>query len=218
MNLTTITSRMAAATVAAVAGIISYGHIRSVASMAGESNLAAALLPLGIDGLIVVGTMAMLNDKRLGRRPRPSARFALGFGIVATIAGNIASAEPTWTARAVAAVPAISFLVAVEVTARTGRKAATEPDIEPAEPEQAAPRSPRQRTAGKRTAEDRVRAVRLRHPDATQAEVAKRAKVSVRTAARYWRASGPDTVPDAEPDRRQRGGVPDLAEAGVGDV
>lgn len=221
MTLTTLTSRAAAAVVAAVAGIISYGHIRSVALDAGESNLAGALLPLGVDGLILVGTMAMLDDKRQGRRPRPSARFALGFGIVATIAGNIGSAEATWTARAVAAVPALSFLIAVEVLARSGRKlveqAQPEPLVDsattaptPADDTPAVPVRPaaRRRSTGKRTAAEKVAAARQRYPDATQAEVAKKAGVSVRTAARYWHGPGgessngsrPQVPPPDEPD------------------
>src|SRR5690606_18205896 len=61
------------------------------------------------------------EDRRAGRLPRQSARFALGFGIVATLAANVASAEPTWTARMVAAVPAVSFLLAVEVLIRVGK-------------------------------------------------------------------------------------------------
>jgi hypothetical protein len=121
VNLTTFTSRAAAALVAAVAGFSSYRHIYEVAMRAGEHHAVALALPLSIDGLIVIGTMAMIEDRRAGRWPRQSARFALGFGIVATLAANIASAEPTWTARMVAAVPAISFLLAVEVLVRTGK-------------------------------------------------------------------------------------------------
>jgi hypothetical protein len=121
VNLTTFTSRAAAALVAAVAGFSSYRHIYEVAMRAGEHQAVALALPLSIDGLIVVGTMALLDDKRAGRLPRQSARFALGFGVLATLAANVASAEPTWTARMVAAVPAVSFLLAVEVLVRTGK-------------------------------------------------------------------------------------------------
>src|SRR5690606_11547026 len=118
---TRITSRAMAAVVALVAGVISYGHIRQVATASGELEIAAALLPVGIDGLIIVGTLAMMEDKRQRRYPRLSARVALGFGIAATVGFNIASAEPSWSARAVAVVPAVSFLLAVEVLVRTGK-------------------------------------------------------------------------------------------------
>ena len=122
MTLVSFASRTAAALVAAVAGFASYRHIVDVADAVGERHTVALALPLAIDGLIVVATLAMVEDNRAGRSPRTSARFALGFGVLATLAANIASAEPSWTARAVAAVPAVSFLIAVEVLARRGRR------------------------------------------------------------------------------------------------
>jgi hypothetical protein len=122
MNLTAFTSRATTGLVAAVAGFASYLHITKVAHEAGEHGAVAAVLPLSIDGLILVGTLAMLEDKRDGRRPRLSARIAVGFGVVATLAANIASAADTMTARLVAAVPPIAFLIAVEVLSRRGRK------------------------------------------------------------------------------------------------
>lgn len=128
MTATSITSRAAAGLVAAVAGYASYRHIVDVASKAGEHRDVAAVLPLAIDGLILVATLAMLDDKRHGRRPRVSARLALVFGVVSTIAANVASAQPSITARLVAAVPAVSFLLAVEVLSRTGKRL---PDTEP---------------------------------------------------------------------------------------
>lgn len=128
MNPTTFTSRAAAGLVAGIAGFASYNHIVSVARDAGEHGAVAAVLPLSIDGLIVVGTMAMIDDKKHGRRPRWSARVALGFGVVATLAANIASAEPGLKAALVAAAPALAFLIAVEVLARTGRPI-TQPDV-----------------------------------------------------------------------------------------
>jgi hypothetical protein len=184
--------------VAAVAGIISYGHIRSVALSVGESDVAAALLPIGTDGLLVVAALAMLEDSRAGRVPRTSARFALGFGIAATIAGNIASAEPTWTARAVAAVPAISFLIAVEVLSRTGKPRSSTPTSDNAlkstESQDPAPTPTRGRAnpRPKRTVADKVVAARLRHPTASQAEIARRAGVSLRSVARHDPGPAPD--------------------------
>lgn len=127
MNWVKIASRTGAAAAAGVAGFASYQHIVKVAHGFGESFEVAAVLPLSIDGLIVVGTMAMIEDKRAGRRPRLSARVALGFGVVATLASNIASAQPSLGARLMAAVPAISFLIAVEVLARTGKRVVDKP-------------------------------------------------------------------------------------------
>ncbi|AVT39142.1 DUF2637 domain-containing protein [Plantactinospora sp. BB1] len=129
MNRTTFTSRAVAGLVAAVAGFASYSHIYDVATGAGEHEAVAAVLPLAIDGLILVATLAMLADKRDGRKPRFSARVALVFGVVATVAANVASAAPTMNARLVAVVPAVSFLLAVEVLSRRGKLAKPEPEI-----------------------------------------------------------------------------------------
>ena len=195
--MTKIGARLAAVIVAAVAGIISYGHIRSVALSVGESDLAGALLPIGVDGLIVVATLAMLEDARADRRPRLSARFALGCGVAFTIAGNIASAEPTWLARAVAAVPAISFLVAVEVLARVGKPRSSDTNIIRTRPTRdnalranlsqdrrpggvPATTKPRKQSTGQRVA-----AAVARQPDASNATLAHRLKLSERTVSRY---------------------------------
>lgn len=212
---TRITSRAMAAVVALVAGVISYGHIRQVALASGELEIAAALLPVGIDGLIIVGTLAMLEDKRQRRYPRLSARVALGFGIAATVGFNIASAEPSWSARAVAVVPAVSFLLAVEVLVRTGRPMSTSDDTAPitdttaavdtpasvevstpdpapaATPSASAARSPRSSTRSRsslmrsRSAAERVRQAVAETPDATPAQIAARLGVSERTVQRY---------------------------------
>jgi len=122
VSLVKFGSRASAVVVAAVAGYSSWQHIVEVAQDAGERLSVAGVMPLSIDGLVVVASLAMLEDKRSGCQPRLSARVALGFGILATLGFNLASAEPTWTARAVAAVPAISFLLAVEVLSRTGKR------------------------------------------------------------------------------------------------
>lgn len=226
MNLTTFTSRAAAALVAAVAGFASYRHIVDVADGAGEPRDVALALPLAIDGLIVIATLAMVEDKRAGRHPRVSARLALGFGVVATLAANIASAQPTWTARAVAAVPAVSFLIAVEVLARSGRPVAStlepppvepmrEPVVDPwryaeplpgepaheppAEPRREPPRAPSRKRVKARslTAAERVTAAHTRHPDATHEQLAKRLGLSASTVKRHRPPTGSPSGPDA---------------------
>lgn len=182
MNPTTVASRASAAAVAAVAGFSSWNHITAVAHGAGEPAAVAAVLPLSIDGLIVVATLAMLEDKRADRAPRTSARVALGFGVIATLAANIASAEPTVTARLVAAVPAVAFLAAVEVLARSGRPLApaVTPDVTPV----TAGVTPRRRQP-KPPSAVKVERAAARMPGATAAAVAAKAGVSESTARRY---------------------------------
>jgi hypothetical protein len=189
-TLTTWATRLGSLAVAGVAGYASYSHIRRVAVMAGETAEVAAMLPLAIDGLIVVGTMAMLADKADGRAPRLSARMALGFGVVATLAANIASAQPTLLARLVAAAPAAAFLLAVEVLARRGKllpaedvagtEAAETADGEVARPAKRRPAVTRARLS----AADRAEAVLGRFPGLTTKQLAAKANVSERTARR----------------------------------
>lgn len=177
MALLPLASRAAAVVVAAVAGFASYRHIVDVADAAGERHLVALALPLAIDGLIVVATLAFVDDKRAGRKPRVSARFALGFGVAATLAANIASAEPTWIARAVAAVPAVSFLIAVEVLARRGRALTEHPLDTPPVQRVSSPKS--------LSAAERVKAASEANPGAPHARLAELAEVSVTTARRH---------------------------------
>ena len=89
----------------------------------GEHPAVAYALPWSIDGLMVVATAAMIEDQRNNRRPRWSARVAFVFGVVASLGANIASAHPSWTARIVAAVPAVALLLAIEVLTRSGNAA-----------------------------------------------------------------------------------------------
>lgn len=207
--LTTWATRLGSLAVAGVAGYASYSHIRHVAVVAGETAEVAAMLPLAIDGLIVVGTMAMLADKADGRAPRLSARMALGFGVVATLAANIASAQPTLLARLVAAAPAAAFLLAVEVLARRGKLLPAEDmDVAEVEAEEAAegevPRPAKRRptpSRAGRSAAERAEVTLARFPGLSTKQLAVKASVSERTArrARSQRdagsvAAGPQTV------------------------
>lgn len=178
MTLHTVAARAAAGLVATIAGAASWEHIASVAYGAGERAWVAYSLPAAIDGLIVVGVAALLADRHDGRVPRASARFAVVVGVLATLAANIASAEPTWTARLVAVAAPVSFLLSVEVLTRTGRKAATAADSG-----RPVARTAR-RTVGRTPSADKVARAAARRPDATVAELAKLAGVSPRTVRR----------------------------------
>jgi hypothetical protein len=221
VNLVKFGSRASAVIVAAVAGYSSWQHIVEVARDAGEDLSVAGVMPLSIDGLVVVASLAMIEDKRNGQIPRWSARVALVFGILATLGFNLASAEPTWTARAVAAVPAISFLLAVEVLSRTGkgaRSVSTPVQVGIPTPTKGvgtadtpgnplvttlpsgdASLPPLWKVSGQQSNADKVRLTAARLPaDATLAEIAAEAGVSESTARRYLKGrkpTGPDPVP-----------------------
>lgn len=104
-----------------VAGYVSYLHIVDVAMDVGERPEVAYALPVTIDALMVMSTLAMLADRRAGRRPSAWAQAGFLFGVAVSVTCNVASAAPTWPARGVAAIPAISLLLVVEVLVRAGR-------------------------------------------------------------------------------------------------
>ncbi|MER7589353.1 DUF2637 domain-containing protein [Micromonospora sp. NPDC127501] len=222
--MTSVTSRLTTGLVALVAGYASFSHIFKVARQAGEHVSVAAVLPLSIDGLILVGTLAMLDDKRSGRKPRLSARLAVAFGIVATLAANVASAHPTWTARAVAAVPPVAFLIAVEVLSRRGKLIHPEPvapvepvtaepvDVEPEPTPEPVAAEPAEIQRVKRTSEpsrkpvprsltsaDRIMSAHLAEPEATHARIAELAGVSVATVKRYRPTRSTGSASPAQP-------------------
>lgn len=85
---TRVATRGAAAVVAGVAGAASFEHIASVAIAAGERARVGYSLQLAIDGLIVVGVAALLEDQRRGRHGRSSARLAVLVGVTATLAAT----------------------------------------------------------------------------------------------------------------------------------
>jgi hypothetical protein len=196
MNLHTVSARSAAALVAVIAGAASWEHIASVAYGAGERAWVAYSLPAAIDGLIVVGVAALLEDRARGLRSRWRARTAVVAGVLATLAANIASAEPTVTARLVAVAAPVSFLLAVEVLTRPGRQPAAAPDpptsgnppsaTESAQTDRVGTGSRTRARSARSDPAARVAGARARHPAATQQEVARRLKVSPRTVARYW--------------------------------
>jgi hypothetical protein len=103
--------------VTTVACIGSYDHMRELALQAGQSPFLATLLPLSVDGLVMVGTVA-LGD---GRRSRWSAWLAFLVGVVASLCANVIVAAPDAISRVVSAWPAVALLLTVEVLARSGK-------------------------------------------------------------------------------------------------
>lgn len=170
---TTLSARGSAALVAAIAGWSSFRHIAAVAIGYGEAPAVAYALPFAIDGLMVTATMAMIEDKRSGRKVRGSARVAFLFGVLASLGANVASAAPVLGARVVASVPAVALLLSIEVLSRTGRplavpgEAAEVPQRVPA----TAVRAETRRLAAQLAAE---------HPGLTVEQVAARLGISAR--------------------------------------
>lgn len=122
MNVTRITRNLSAAAVAGIAGYASYWHQVHVASMAGERDDLAHLLPFSVDGLLVVASVAMVDARAEGRKPSWKTKLGFVIGIGASVIANVMSAQPTLLGRGVAAWPALALLLVVEILSSRGRK------------------------------------------------------------------------------------------------
>jgi hypothetical protein len=100
--------------VAAVAAVASYEHMRALAALAGE-GWRAWLLPVSVDGLAVAASMTMLVRRRAGDPAGALPWAALLLGLGASLAANVAAADPTVVGRLVAAWPPVALLLSYEL-------------------------------------------------------------------------------------------------------
>ncbi len=119
MTPTRIARDVSTVAVAGIAAWSSWSHMVAVALRFGERPEVAYVLPLSVDGMLIVASAAMVEDKRAGRRVRWSARTAFAAGVAASVAANIAAAAPSPGARIVAAWPAVALLLVVEMLTRS---------------------------------------------------------------------------------------------------
>jgi hypothetical protein len=105
---------LAVLAVALVAAVASYDHQRALAELAGE-GWRAWLLPVSVDGLVVAASMSMLVRRRAGLPAGALAWTSLLAGIGASLAANVAAADPTMVGRVVAAWPPLALLLAWEL-------------------------------------------------------------------------------------------------------
>jgi hypothetical protein len=106
---------VSAAVVAAIAAWSSYWHMVHVALHYGERREVAYVLPLSIDGVLTVAAIVMAEDRRAHQPVRLIAKAAFLCGLFASIAANIAGAQPTLGGRLIAAWPALALLLIVEM-------------------------------------------------------------------------------------------------------
>lgn len=116
-----------------IAGSISYRHLHLLALRHGESPWTAALLPLSVDGMVLCASMALLADSRRGRRGGVLPWTLLVVGSLASVAANVAVAEPSIIGRAVAAWPAFAMIGGLEMAFRLVRQSVTH-RLSPEEP------------------------------------------------------------------------------------
>lgn len=151
----------------------------------------------------------MVDDKRHGGRVRWSARIAFVTGVAASVAANIAAAEPTAGARIVAAWPAVALLLVVEMLARARRAPAPPPlgapqttaDVSQNAPvphrdeaEQSSPSTPARRRSAADTALA-IASMQVERPNATRRDIAEALGLSERHVRRLMA----DPLADSRP-------------------
>jgi len=103
---------------AGIAAVVSYRHMHTLALEHGETPWTAALIPLSVDGMIVASSMSLLLDSRCGTRSGPLPWALLLIGSTASLAANVAVAEPTLYGRVIAAWPSLALIGAYELLMR----------------------------------------------------------------------------------------------------
>ena len=179
--------------VAAFAAIVSYSHIFELGVLHHQIGAAARLLPLSVDGLIASASLVMLHAARRELSVPWLARAMLALGVGATVAANVGYGLPSgWLAAVVSAWPAVAFVGSVEMAVRFVRdgrqdtgivQSAAAPVVPQHEDKQVDKPGPR-RAIPARTALDKAADIIRRHPDWTDAAVAKSASVSTKTVQR----------------------------------
>jgi hypothetical protein len=115
----------AVACVGLVAAVLSYRHQFELAAGHGESPLTARLVPFSIDGLLLAGTLAVLDAARHARGPAWAARITVALGVAMTLWANVVHGLAYGPAGVViSGWPPVALIAAVEVLARMVRPAA----------------------------------------------------------------------------------------------
>ena len=108
------TTTLGVLVVAGVAAVVSYEHMRALGLATGE-GWRASLVPLSVDGLAVVAAMTMLVRRWSGQPAGRLAWSALVLALGASVAANVAAADPTAEGRLWAAWPPVGLLLAIEL-------------------------------------------------------------------------------------------------------
>jgi hypothetical protein len=112
------------ALLALIAGTVSYLHMHLLVELHGQPGWVAALTPLSVDGMIVAASTTLLADSRCGGRGGIMPWALLVAGSVASLAANVAVAQPTATGRVIAAWPSFALIAAYELLMRQVRHSA----------------------------------------------------------------------------------------------
>src|SRR5215467_13694374 len=100
------TAGVTVAGLAGIAGALSYSHMRQLAEAHGNAGWHAHTLPLSVDGVEIVASLVLLADRRTSRRSGWLPWAALLIGTAASLAANVATAQPDAISRVIAGWPA----------------------------------------------------------------------------------------------------------------
>ncbi|WP_455432939.1 DUF2637 domain-containing protein [Streptosporangium soli] len=109
-----------------MAAIVSFRHMHELALRHGEDRLAAALIPLSVDGTIIAASMSLLLACRYGKGGGALPWTLLVVGGLASLGANVAVAEPTLIGRVIAAWPSFALIGAYEMLMSQVRRSAGE--------------------------------------------------------------------------------------------
>jgi Protein of unknown function (DUF2637) len=123
-------STIAAVTaVGLAAAVLSYRHQFELAAGHGESVLTAKLIPISIDGLLLAGTLAVLDASRRQTGHAWVARVTVGLGVAMTMWANIVHGIGYgWTGIIISGWPPVALMAAIEVLARMVRPSTSDPE------------------------------------------------------------------------------------------
>lgn len=117
------TTTLSVIALAIIAAIVSYKHMYLLVRRYGEASWTAALLPVSVDGMIVASSMSLLLDSRCGRRSGFLPWTLLIVGSTASLAANVAVAEPSEVGRLIAGWPSCALIGSYELLMRQIRHA-----------------------------------------------------------------------------------------------
>ncbi len=124
------------ALLALIAGTVSYLHMHTLVTLHGQPGWVAALTPLSVDGMIVAASTTLLADSRSGRKGGALPWALLMAGSVASLAANVAMAEPTLIGRVIVAWPSFALTASYELLTRQVRRSAVCADGQAKQPRQ----------------------------------------------------------------------------------
>ena len=118
------TTTLSVVVLAGIAAVLSYKHMYVLVRRYGETSWTSALLPVSVDGMIAASSMTLLADSRNDRGSGFLPWALLVIGSMASLAANVAVAEPSAVGRLIAAWPSCALIGSYELLMRQVRHAA----------------------------------------------------------------------------------------------